>query len=398
MQFLSEEMSGHLKNSSWIRKMFEAGIELRKEFGDENVYDFSLGNPDLPPPAKVKDTLHKIADGILDPFSLGYMPNGGYVEFREALAAKLSKEQGVSIPMSNVIATCGAAGGLNVFFRTVLEKGDKVLVPAPYFMEYNFYTSNFGGKLVPVKSKDFTFELDVEAIKAAITPECRALILNSPNNPTGQIYSRREISELAAVLLAKSEEYGRPIYLISDEPYRFLNYDNMDIPSLFELYPYSVVIGSYSKSLSLAGERIGYIAVNPAIGADAAPLMGGLIMSNRILGFVNAPALAQKILIDCIDEEVDMNVYLKRRNAMAEVLDRAGIEYTMPKGAFYFFPKAPGGDEGRFMDALVRNHVLAVPGVGFGCPGYFRMTFCVSEDVIYRASDAICKAASECKN
>ena len=326
MQFLSEEMSGHLKNSSWIRKMFEAGIELRKEFGDENVYDFSLGNPDLPPPAKVKDTLHKIADGILDPFSLGYMPNGGYVEFREALAAKLSKEQGVSIPMSNVIATCGAAGGLNVFFRTVLEKGDKVLVPAPYFMEYNFYTSNFGGKLVPVKSKDFTFELDVEAIKAAITPECRALILNSPNNPTGQIYSRREISELAAVLLAKSEEYGRPIYLISDEPYRFLNYDNMDIPSLFELYPYSVVIGSYSKSLSLAGERIGYIAVNPAIGADAAPLMGGLIMSNRILGFVNAPALAQKILIDCIDEEVDMNVYLKRRNAMAEVLDRAGIE------------------------------------------------------------------------
>ena len=398
MQFLSEEMSGHLKNSSWIRKMFEAGIELRKEFGDENVYDFSLGNPDLPPPAKVKDTLHKIADGILDPFSLGYMPNGGYVEFREALAAKLSKEQGVLIPMSNVIATCGAAGGLNVFFRTVLEKGDKVLVPAPYFMEYNFYTSNFGGKLVPVKSKDFTFELDVEAIKAAITPECRALILNSPNNPTGQIYSRREISELAAVLLAKSEEYGRPIYLISDEPYRFLNYDNMDIPSLFELYPYSVVIGSYSKSLSLAGERIGYIAVNPSIGEGSAQLMGGLIMSNRILGFVNAPALAQQILTDCIDEEVDMKVYLKRRNAMAEVLDRAGIEYTMPKGAFYFFPKAPGGDEGRFMDALVRNHVLAVPGVGFGCPGYFRMTFCVSEDVIYRASDAICKAASECKN
>ncbi len=396
MQLLSSQMSAYLGNSSWIRKMFEAGIELRKEFGDENVFDFSLGNPDLPPPAKVQKSLENIAGNILDPFSLGYMPNGGYVQLREVLADKLSKEQGVNIPMSNVIATCGAAGGLNVFFRTVLEAGDEVIVPCPYFMEYNFYTSNFGGKLVPVKSKDFTFELDIDALKAAITPKTRAMIINSPNNPTGQIYSRKEISELGEVLLAKSNEYGRPIYLISDEPYRFLNYDNLDIPSVFELYKYSAVIGSYSKSLSLAGERIGYIAVNPAI-EEAAPLMNGLIMSNRILGFVNAPAIAQKLLIDCIDEEVDMNVYLKRRNAMAEVLDRAGIEYTMPKGAFYFFPKAPGGDEGKFMDALVRNHVLAVPGVGFGCPGYFRMAFCVNEDVIYRSADGICNAAAECK-
>ena len=396
MQLLSSQMSAYLGNSSWIRKMFEAGIELRKEFGDENVFDFSLGNPDLPPPAKVQKSLENIAGHILDPFSLGYMPNGGYVQLREVLADKLSKEQGVNIPMSNVIATCGAAGGLNVFFRTVLEAGDEVIVPCPYFMEYNFYTSNFGGKLVPVKSKDFTFELDIDALKAAITPKTRAMIINSPNNPTGQIYSRKEIAELGEVLLAKSNEYGRPIYLISDEPYRFLNYDNLDIPSVFELYKYSAVIGSYSKSLSLAGERIGYIAVNPAI-EEAAPLMNGLIMSNRILGFVNAPAIAQKLLIDCIDEEVDMNVYLKRRNAMAEVLDRAGIEYTMPKGAFYFVPKAPGGDEGKFMDALVRNHVLAVPGVGFGCPGYFRMAFCVNEDVIYRSADGICNAAAECK-
>ncbi len=393
MNLLCPEIQGYAANSSMIRKMFEAGIEMKKLYGADKVYDFSLGNPDLPPPASVKQAIINFGETAGKPFAIGYMPNAGYPETRTALAAKISEEQHVSTPAANIIVTCGAAGGLNVFFRAVLTDGDEVMCPSPYFVEYGFYAGNFGGKLVPVQTKLPSFSLDVEAMERAITPKTRAVIVNSPNNPTGQIYSREDLSALAAVLKKHSEQNGRVIYLISDEPYRFLNFDQVEIPSVFELYEASVVIGSFSKSLSLAGERIGYIAVCPTL-SGCEELVGGLILTNRILGFVNAPAIAQKILAKCINSEVDMSVYSRRRDVMARVLREAGIEFTLPRGAFYFFPKSPTADETVFIAELLKEHVLAVPGRGFGLPGYLRLAFCVDETTIANSADAFKRAVA----
>ena len=384
---LSNQIAAALGNSSMIRKMFEAGNELRKKYGNDKVYDFSLGNPDVPAPAAVKTALQEIAEKADQPFALGYMPNAGYPECRAKLGEYLTREQGVTVPGSHVIATCGAAGGINAFFRAVLEAGDEVICPSPYFVEYAFYAGNFQGKLVPVPSKKDTFELDADAIAAAINSKTRAVLVNSPNNPTGQIYTRRELEELAAVLKEATAKYGRTIYLIADEPYRYLNYDNCEVPSVFSVYDASVVIGSFSKTLSLAGERIGYVAVNPALeGADE--LLNGVIMTNRILGYVNAPALAQQILIRSVDATVDLDIYRRRRNLMAEVLTDAGIEFLMPKGAFYFFPKSPVADERIFVEKLLAERILAVPGRGFGLEGHFRLTFCVDESIIANSAES----------
>ena len=384
---LSKQIAAALGNSSMIRKMFEAGNELRKKYGNDKVYDFSLGNPDVPAPAAVKTALQEIAEKADQPFALGYMPNAGYPECRARLGEYLTGEQGVTVPGSHVVATCGAAGGINAFFRAVLEAGDEVICPSPYFVEYAFYAGNFQGKLVPVPSKKDTFELDCSAIAAAINSKTRAVLVNSPNNPTGQIYTRRELEELAGVLNEASAKYGRTIYLIADEPYRYLNYDNCEVPSVFSVYPASVVIGSFSKTLSLAGERIGYVAVNPAL-EGAEELLNGVIMTNRILGYVNAPALAQQILIRSVDATVDLDIYRRRRNLMAEVLTDAGIEFLMPKGAFYFFPKSPVADERIFVEKLLAERILAVPGRGFGLEGHFRLTFCVDESIIANSADS----------
>ena len=384
---LSNQIAAALGNSSMIRKMFEAGNELRKKYGNDKVYDFSLGNPDVPAPAAVKTALQEIAEKADQPFALGYMPNAGYPECRAKLGEYLTREQGVTVPGSHVIATCGAAGGINAFFRAVLEAGDEVICPSPYFVEYAFYAGNFQGKLVPVPSKKDTFELDAAAIAAAINSKTRAVLVNSPNNPTGQIYTKKELEELAAVLKEATAKYGRTIYLIADEPYRYLNYDNCEVPSVFSVYDASVVIGSFSKTLSLAGERIGYVAVNPALeGADE--LLNGVIMTNRILGYVNAPALAQQILIRSVDATVDLDIYRRRRNLMAEVLTDAGIEFLMPKGAFYFFPKSPVADERIFVEKLLAERILAVPGRGFGLEGHFRLTFCVDESIIANSAES----------
>ena len=384
---LSREIASALGNSSMIRKMFEAGNELRKKYGNDKVYDFSLGNPDVPAPAAVKDALQDIASKADQPFALGYMPNAGYPECREKLGEYLTREQGVTVPGASVVVTCGAAGGINAFFRAVLEAGDEIICPAPYFVEYAFYAGNFQGKLVPVPSKKDTFELDCEAIAAAITNKTRAVLVNSPNNPTGQIYSRRELEELSEVLRSASSKYGRTIYLVADEPYRYLNYDNCEVPSVFSVYDASVVIGSFSKTLSLAGERIGYVAVNPAL-EGGEELLNGIIMTNRILGFVNAPAVAQQILIRSVDSTIDLNIYRRRRDLMAQVLSEAGIEFMMPKGAFYFFPKSPLADERIFVEKLLAERILAVPGRGFGLAGHFRLTFCVDESIIANSAES----------
>lgn len=391
MELLTPAIKAHLGNSSWIRRMFEAGIELKKKYGAENVFDYSLGNPDIPAPEVVKTAMTDLAEHALDPFAFGYMPNAGLPEVRAALAAKLGREQGVEVGGEKVLVTCGAAGGINVFFRAVLSAGDEVLCPAPYFVEYGFYAENYGGLLKSVPCKE-DFTLDIAAMDAAITPKTRAVIINSPNNPTGQIYSAEEINALAEVLRKHSAANGRVIYLISDEPYRFLNFDGVEIPSMFKAYDATVVIGSFSKNLSLAGERIGFIGVNPAL-ENGQELMAGLIMCNRILGFVNAPVVAQKLILQCMDSEVDLNIYRRRRDKMAKVLKDAGLEFTMPRGAFYFFPKSPTADESVFINALVEQRVLAVPGRGFGMPGYFRLAFCsISEEAIEKSADSFKRA------
>jgi len=292
--------------------------------------------------------------------------------------------------------TCGAAGGINVFFRAVLTAGDEVVCPAPYFVEYGFYVGNSGGKLVPAPAKDFTFELDLDAIERAITPRTRAIIINTPNNPTGQIYGRAELTRLAEILAAAEKKFGRIIYVVSDEPYRFLNFDGVELPGALEIFPHGVSIGSYSKNLSLAGERLGYIAVSPGL-EGASELMAGLIFCNRILGFVNAPALAQQILMECMEAQVDLEIYRGRRDAMASVFTEAGIEFTLPRGAFYFFPKSPVADDRRFVQALQEERVLAVPGSGFGCPGYVRFAFCVDRKVIERSRESVIKAVAKVK-
>jgi aspartate aminotransferase len=289
--------------------------------------------------------------------------------------------------------TCGAAGALNAFFRAVLEPGDEVVCPAPYFVEYGFYVENFGGALRPVKSTPMGFELDLEGIDRAITPKTRAVLIDSPNNPTGVVYSRAELEELAAILTRRSEQQGRPIFLVSDEPYRFLVYDGVEVPPVLPLYKYSVAMGSFSKSLSLAGERLGYLVANPGMDG-VAELMGGVVLTNRILGFVNAPAIGQRLMADVLGHQVDVGVYRERRDAMAGVLSRAGIDFSTPRGAFYFFPRVPGEmDDADFCGLLQEQLILAVPGKGFGYPGFFRLTFCVDKAIIERSAEGFKRAA-----
>lgn len=394
MNVISSSTQEHLKRASWIRKMFEEGAKLKAEFGAEAVCDFSLGNPDLPPPAQVSAGLAKIAAEINKPFALGYMANAGYEEVRAKLAAYLSFEQNVVLTAQDVILTCGAAGGLNVFFKTVFEPGDELVCPAPYFVEYGFYVQNHQGVLKPVPTKGTDFRLDLSALAAAITPKTRAVLVNSPNNPTGQVYKADELHELAGVLFAKTKEFGRPIFLLSDEPYRFLTYDGTKVPPVLPTYEFSAVISSFSKNLSLAGERIGYVALNPAMPGKQ-ELMAGLIFANRVLGFVNASAIGQKLILHALGASVDVSVYAGRRKAMQEVLEAGGYSFSLPKGGFYFFPEAPGGDDVKFVNLLLEEKILAVPGSGFGCPGFFRLAYCTGEDVIRRAKDGFARARAK---
>lgn len=391
MKLLSDTMAENINKGSMIRRMFEAGIILKKQHGEDAVCDFSLGNPDLPPPPAVAEAMRELADTLDKPFSLGYMPNAGFPWARQALAEYVSKEHGVSVTGDDVVITCGAAGGLNVLFRTVLNPGDEVLAFAPYFVEYGAYVSNNNGVFKTVRTRPDTFAIDLDALEAAITPKTRALIVNSPHNPTGQVYSREELGGVAAILKRKSEENGRPIFLVADEPYRFLAYDGVEVPSLLPMYEYTVVGNSFSKNLSMPGERLGYLVLSPLM-ENRAELISGLTLANRVLGFVNPPVIGQYLAIAALNSPVDAGIYKRRRDAMAEVLQNAGYEFTMPKGAFYFFPKAPGGDDLAFIDRLAKELVLAVPGSGFGGPGHFRLAFCVDEKVIHRAADGLKRA------
>ena len=401
MQTVIDSFHAAAGKASFIRKMFEKGIELKAQFGEDAVCDFSLGNPDVPPPEAARAVLHQIADDAMRPLGLGYCPNAGIPAVRGAIAAHLSKQQEIGLDAKDVIMTVGAASAIVCFFRATVEEGDEVIVPSPYFVEYGNYCGHFGGVLRPVPSKD-DFSLDIPAISAAISSRTRAIIVNSPNNPTGAIYSRAELEALLRLVDDENERRERngkrPLFLLSDEPYRAFAYDGAEVPAILPMSRFAVVLGSFSKTLSMAGERIGYIAVNPALSeADGGTLVSTLTLVNRTLGYVNAPVIGQKLAAAICNETVDLDIYKRRHDLMAKVLSDAGIEFVMPKGAFYFFPKAPGGDDAKFVDALLEEKILAVPGSGFGRAGHIRLSCAVDEKIIARSADGFKRAAEKFK-
>ena len=391
MQTVTPEIAKSMASSSWIRKMFEKGLELKREFGEDAVCDFSLGNPDVPPPAAAKPALERIASAAVQPLGLGYCPNAGIPAVRETMANYLSRQQGVSIAGKDVVMTVGAAGALVSFFRAVIEPGDEVITPAPYFVEYGAYCGHFGGVLKPVKSLPPTFRPDVDGIKKAITSRTRAIIVNSPNNPTGCIYSEADLKALADLVEEVNANRERPLFLLSDEPYRAFAYDGVKVPAVLPLTKFACVLGSFSKTLSLAGERIGYFVANPTM-PDQSSLIAAVTLTNRTLGFVNAPVIGQRLAAALVDETVDLEIYDRRRKLMAKVLSDAGIEFEMPKGAFYFFAKSPVEDDSVFVDALLQERILVVPGKGFGFGGYVRLSCSVDERIISRSAEGFKRA------
>lgn len=393
---IAENIKNALAGSSMIRKMFEEGINLKKQHGEDKVFDFSLGNPDVEPPPAFHKVFVNLAEKD-EKGSHGYMPNAGYLFVREALAKKVCKEQNVNIDGSHIVMSVGAAGGLTTVFKTICNPGDEVIVSRPYFMEYRAYTSNHGAKLVEVDAQE-DFNLNISAIGAALNEKTAAVLINSPNNPTGRVYSASVLAELASLLTEHGKKTGRFPYLVSDEPYREIAY-NVDVPPFLSCYDESIVVTSYSKSLSLPGERIGFIAVNPAAsGKD--DLLNGLIYATRVLGFVNAPALMQRIVASLTDERVDVSIYARRRDAFIKVLNNAGIEYSNPQGAFYLFCKVPKSKTGKeaddkaFVEHLKKHLVLGVPGSSFGKSGWLRFAYCVDEKIINASQNAF-KSAVE---
>jgi aspartate aminotransferase len=376
---VSEQVRNFISQSSWIRKMFEEGDRLKKQFGAEKVFDFSIGNPSVEPPIEFKRALRLIAAEEVAG-AHGYMPNAGFLKTRQVVAQTLSKDHGVPLTADHIIMTCGAAGALNVICKVLLEPGDELLVPVPCFVEYKIYVDNANGSAKFVRTKD-DFSLDLAAMRDAISERTKIVLINSPNNPTGKVYDEASIRGLAELLEDRSRAYGKDIYLVSDEPYREIVYDGITVPSILAAYRNSMIASSYSKSLSLAGERIGYLAVNPVI-SDVENIMGGLILFNRTLGFVNAPALMQRVIAKIQGVTVNVEEYRKKKDLICDALSSIGYYFIKPGGTFYLFPKAPGGDDIAFVKALTKRKILTVPGKGFGWPGNFRIAFCVDDATI----------------
>lgn len=362
--------------------MFEVGDELKRVYGEENVYDFSLGNPNLEPPPSLKKALKELADNPVAGMHR-YMPNNGYSETRRTIAEYLKEESGLPFTENYVVMTVGAAGGLNVTFKALLDEGDEVIVPSPYFMEFKFYIDNNGGKIHLVETNE-DFSLNLEEIEKAIGERTKAILINSPNNPTGVIYSHESLEELGQLLKRKSQELGRTIYLISDEAYRRIVYDGIKLPISFRYYPHTIRVTSHSKDLSLPGERIGYIAVS-TLCEEAGELVGALVFSNRILGFVNAPALMQRLVAPLQRNSVHVQEYEEKRDLFYDALTSFGYHVVKPQGAFYLFPKALIEDDLAFVQELQSKRILTVPGRGFGKPGYFRIAYAVERKMIEAA-------------
>ena len=392
---IAEKMQNMVKNSSAIRAMFEEGNRLAKIYGAENVFDFSLGNPNVPAPQAVKDAIIEILNEE-DPVALhGYTnSNAGYEDVREAVAASLNERFDTSFAGKNIVMTVGAAGGLNVALKILLNPGDEVITFAPYFGEYRSYTANFDGVLVAISPNTEDFQPKLDEFEAKITAKTKAVIVNTPNNPTGVVYSEETIKKMAAIMEAKQKEFGTDIYLISDEPYRELAYDGVEVPYLTKYYANTIVGYSFSKSLSLPGERIGYLVI-PDEASDSADLISAASVATRILGFVNAPTLQQKMVVKCLNEQTDISYYDRNRETLYNGLKECGFTCIKPEGAFYLFVKSPVENEKEFCEAAKKYNILIVPGSSFGCPGYVRMAYCVAYDTIVNALPKFKELAKE---
>lgn len=392
---IAEKMQNMVKNSSAIRTMFEEGNRLAKIYGPENVFDFSLGNPNVPAPQAVKDAIIEILNEE-DPVALhGYTnSNAGYEDVRQAVAESLNERFQTSFAAKNIVMTVGAAGGLNVALKILLNPGDEVITFAPYFGEYRSYTANFDGVLVAISPNTENFQPKLDEFEAKITAKTKAVIVNTPNNPTGVVYSEETIKKLVAIMEAKQKEFGTDIYLISDEPYRELAYDGVEVPYLTKYYANTMVGYSFSKSLSLPGERIGYLVI-PDEASDSSDLISAASVATRILGFVNAPTLQQKMVVKCLNEQTDISYYDRNRETLYNGLSECGFTCIKPEGAFYLFVKSPIENEKEFCEAAKKYNILIVPGSSFGCPGYVRMAYCVAYETIVNALPKFKELAKE---
>lgn len=391
---ISEKMKPYVKNNSAIRMMFEEGNRLRAKYGADKVFDFSLGNPSVPAPDSVREAIIELVN-TTDPTVLhGYMSNAGFEDVRQTIAESLNRRFDTKFSAKNLIMTVGAASGLNVILKTILNPGEEVIVFAPYFLEYGAYVRNYDGVLVEISPDTTTFQPNLAEFEQKITPKTRAVIVNTPHNPTGVVYSEETIKKLSAILEAKQKEFGTVIYLISDEPYRELAYDGVDVPYLTKYYNNTVVGYSYSKSLSLPGERIGYLVI-PDEADGSEELISAATIANRTLGCVNAPSLIQKVVAKCVDAKTDLAAYDKNRQVLYNGLKECGFECIKPQGAFYLFVKSPVEDEKAFCEAGKKYNILMVPGSSFACPGYVRLAYCVSYETIVNSLPEFKKLAAE---
>lgn len=371
-----------MERASWIRRMFEDGARLKQEVGEDKVFDFSLGNPCLDPPPGYFEALRRTLEER-HAGGYGYMPNAGYAETRAAVASSLREQRGTAVEPGDVVMTCGAAGGLNVVLKTLLNPGDEVVILSPFFPEYLFYVDNHGG-VAHIVQTEKDFSLPLASIEQALSARTKAILVNSPNNPTGRMYEEESLMRLGALLEAAGRRTGSYIYLISDEPYGEIVFDGGKLPNLFACYTRSILVNSFSKSLSIAGERLGYVAVHPDM-PDRKAIVDGMVFCNRTLGFVNAPATPQQIIGRTAGLHVAVSEYEKRRDLLCRGLEEAGYRFVKPQGAFYLFPESPAEDEIPFVRELMKEGILVVPGTGFGRSGYFRIAFCVPEKVIRNA-------------
>ncbi len=390
---IATKIAGFIERASWIRKMFEEGERLRRMHDADKVYDFTLGNPDVEPPPEFAAEFRKLAEHPI-PGMHRYMNNAGYDETRGAVAEVLAEASGLAVEGRHVVMTCGAGGALNVVLKTILNPGEEVIILAPYFVEYKFYIDNHGGVPREAWTDRTTFQLDIPAIEAAVTDKTRAIIICSPNNPTGVIYPAESLRALGDMLRCREKELGRQIFVISDEPYARISYDGKHVPNIFPYVDNAVIVTSHSKDLALPGERIGYLAANPRM-AGVEQFMEGAVFANRVLGFVNAPALMQRLVAKLQRASVDIGEYQAKRDILYNGLTAMGFRMVKPDGAFYLFPVSPLADDVEFVRLAQKHNILLVPGAGFGAPGYFRIAYCVDRGVIERSLPAWRELATE---